>query len=231
MVTSVESAARIMGRILQAVILSQRTRFACRKCTSQIKLPFDSLKGSMLIPILCRCGHEFGFECLSSWLSPNEGKNSCPTCRHELFLTAPNVPPSIDEILAQVHDEHIEGDWFDIATSIHSALSASGIVHRSPTFRDWLLYSQLQAQDSSLLTPWHPSSIDDLRPGLNFAHEEALFQELRRRRAFRVLPVPVPVPVGSLASERQIWNTLREQGYFYDPLYPATATGCAWTRI
>ena len=82
-----------MGRILQAVISSPRTRFACRKYTSHIsdRASLTGLKENMLMPVLCRCGHEFGFECLSSWLSPNGGKNSCPNCRREVFPTAPNV--------------------------------------------------------------------------------------------------------------------------------------------
>ena len=46
---------------------------------------------------------------------------------------------------------------------------------------------------------------------------------------FRVLPVPDLV--GLLASERELWNTLREQGYYYDALRAATASGCAWVRI
>lgn len=233
MVTSVESAARIMGPILQAVISSQSGRFACRKCTSHIsdQASLNSLKGSMLIPVLYRCGHEFGFDCLSSWLSPNEGQNSCPSCRHELFPTAPDI----DDGFAQLHHDDIVDVYFDIAASIHSSLSASAmptasrIEHRSPGFRDWLLYSQLQAQESSLLPPWRPTSVDEFCPRLNAAHEEALFQELRRRRAFRVLPIPGPV--GSLASEREIWNILREQGYYYAPLHAPTASGCFWTRM
>ena len=99
-----ESAARITGRLLQAVTSSQSSLFACRKCTSHIsdKASPTSLKGSMLIPVLCRCGHEFGFQCISSWLSPNEGKNSCPNCRRVLFPTAPNI----NNGFAQLHHDN-----------------------------------------------------------------------------------------------------------------------------
>ena len=105
-----------MGRASQAVISSPSTRFACRKCTSHIsdQASPTSLTGSMLIPVLCRCGHEFGFQCLSSWLSPNGGKNSCPNCRRVLFSTA----PSIDDGFAQLHRDIIRDGLRDIVASL-----------------------------------------------------------------------------------------------------------------
>ena len=77
------------------------------------------------------------------------------------------------------------------------------------------------------LPPWRPDSANP-GPRLNSSDEEALFRELQRRGAFRVLPVAV----GMLLSEeeRDIWAYLRERGYSYDPVYAATSGGCAWTQ-
>lgn len=165
------------------------------------------------------CGHEFGFECLSTWLSPKESKNSCPLCRRELFPAASEV----EDGFVLLHDD-IEEDWNDLASDLDSELRANGIVHRSRPFRDWHLYSQLCGQGANL-PPWRPSSTN-LGPRLNSSQEEALFHELERRGAFRVLPIPV----GLLVSEREIWNFLRDQGYSYDPVYAATSGGCAWSQ-
>ena len=74
---------------------------------------------------------------------------------------------------------------------------------------------------------WRPDSAN-ARPRLNSSEEEALFRELQRRGAFRVLPVAR----GMLLSqeERDIWWYLRERGYSYDPIYAETSGGCAWTQ-
>lgn len=157
------------------------------------------------------CGHEFGIECLSTWLSPETGNNnSCPLCRRELFHAA--APSRRNSEIDTVS-----------ATELDAELSANGIVHRSQHFRDWMLYSQLEAQGA--LPPWRPDSANP-GPRLNPLEEEALFLELQRRGAFRVLPGSV----GYLGSERQIWGVLREQGWGYDAVYAATSGGCAWTQ-
>ncbi|CAF9926173.1 hypothetical protein IMSHALPRED_006881 [Imshaugia aleurites] len=169
------------------------------------------------------CGHEFGKICLEIWLSPKEGKNSCPLCRDQLFPAESPVEEAFVP-LHGLHDVIMEADWDDMATEVNSELSAHGIVHRSRPFRDWLLYSQLQHQGASL-PPWRPSATNP-GPRLDDSQEEALFVELRRRGAFRVLPVPV----GLLVSERETWTFLRDYGYFYDPIYAATSAGCAWSQ-
>ena len=148
MATSVESAARNMGRILQAVISSRRTRCACRKCTSHIsdQASLDTLKRNMLILILCRCGHEFGFECISSWLSPNGGHNSCPNCRHVLFPTA----PTINDGFAPLLRDNIQDDDVDIAESIASIHSSLSRIHSSLS----TIHSILS---TSVITPSEPN--------------------------------------------------------------------------
>ena len=166
------------------------------------------------------CSHEFENECLSTWLSPEEGNNSCPLCRIEFFHPAPAAEdePALSRRNSEIDD--------DIATDLDSELSANGIVHRTPHFRDWLLYTQLQGQGANL-PPWRPDSANP-RPRLNSSEEEALFRELQRRGAFRVLPVAR----GMLLAEedRDIWAYLRERGYSYDPIFAATPGGCAWTQ-
>ena len=171
--------------------------------------------------VLLPCGHEFGYECLSTWLSPEEGNNTCPLCRTELF---PAAPAATDEPALLRRNSEIDND--DIATDLDSELSSNGIVYRTPHFRDWLLYSQLQGLGANLPS-WRPDSANP-RPRLNSAEEEALFRELQRRGAFRVLPVAR----GMLLAEedREIWAYLRGRGYSYDPIYAATSGGCAWRR-
>ena len=73
------------------------------------------------------CGHEFGFECISTWLSPEQGKNTCPLCRYELWPRALEV----EEGHAVMHRE-----WDDMAMELDTELGADGIVHRSRPFQD-----------------------------------------------------------------------------------------------
>lgn len=208
--------------VAQLPVVSKSDLTYGNRCSICREIYGTNITGSGIIcedAIRLPCGHEFGHACISSWLSPEEGKNTCPLCRYELFPAAPEV----EEGFVPSHDA-IEEDWDNMATELDSELSANGIVHRSRHFRDWLLYSQLQGQGANL-PPWRPSSTN-LGPRLGPSQEEALFHELRRRGAFRVLPVPV----GLLVSDRDIWIFLRDHGYSYDPVYAATSGGCAWSQ-
>lgn len=93
------------------------------------------------------CGHEFGYNCLETWLSPEGGKNSCPLCRRPLF---PVVPEIEEGNVLRRNDTGEDGHWNNVAIDLDSELSANGIVHRTQPFRDWLLYSQLDAQGARL---------------------------------------------------------------------------------
>lgn len=208
--------------VAQLPIVSRADLVYGKRCGICREIYGTNITGSGIVTedaVRLPCGHEFEFECLLTWLSPEEGKNSCPLCRHELFPAA----PGIEDGFVLLHND-IEEDWSDVAIDVDSELTANGIVHRSRNFRDWLLYSQLCRQSASL-PPWRPSSTNP-GPRLNSSEEELLFQELERRGAFRVLPIPV----GLLVSEREIWNFLRNQGYSYDPSYAATSSGCAWSQ-
>lgn len=205
--------------VAQLPIVSRADLVYGNRCSICHEIYGPELHGSGEDAVRLPCSHEFGLDCLSTWLSPEGGKNSCPLCRSELFPAAPEV----GEGFVLLHDD-IEQSWDNMATEVDSELSANGIVHRSRPFRDWLLYSQLEHQGATL-PPWRPSSTDP-GPRLDSSHEEALFQELRRRGAFRVLPISVELS----DSEREVWTFLRDDGYSYDPIYAATSGGCAWSQ-
>lgn len=209
--------------VAQLPIVSRTNLVYGNRCGICREIYETKITGSGIVTeeaVLLPCGHEFGYECLSTWLSPEEGNNSCPLCRTELFHAAPTAEeePAPSRRNSEIDD--------DIATELDFGLSANGIVYRTPHFRDWLLYSQLQGQGANVPL-WRPDSAN-ARPRLNSSEEEALFRELQRRGAFRVLPVAR----GMLLSqeERDIWWYLRERGYSYDPIYAETSGGCAWTQ-
>ena len=165
-------------------------------------------------PVRLPCGHEFGFECIRRWLSPEEGKNTCPLCRYQLF-----APPA-----REFEDTRAAWDSIVTAVDFDIELTTSGLMQGSSRFRDWALYSQLQEWGANL-PPWqHDGVFVSLQ--LDSSQENALFMELQRRGAFRVLPIDV----GPLDSEQQIraaWDTLRYHRYSYDPYCTAT-DGSAW---
>ena len=80
------------------------------------------------------CGHEFGFECISTWLSPEEGKNTCPFCRYQLFP----CPLEVEE-----GQGVMQRDWDSMAMELDDDLRADGIVHRSRPFQDVRHLSEL----------------------------------------------------------------------------------------
>lgn len=190
--------------------------------------PYSTEDDAVRLP----CGHELGSMCISAWLSPEGGKHTCPLCRCQLFPRAPEVEGTHeirdlvdgDDILND--DERWENTYVSTTLGVDATLRALGLVHRDRGFRDWFLYQQLHGQDATNLPPWRANPIN-LLPRLDSSEEEALFQELERRGAFRLLPMPV----GPLATDRQIWDFLRDNGYSYDPTYAAIAGGCAWSRL
>lgn len=118
-------------------------------------------------------------------------------------------------------DEDWENNHVSTTPGVDTVLRVFGLLQRDRRFRDWFLYQQLYAQDATNLPLWRADPTDR-RPCLNTSEEEALFQELERRGAFRLLPALV----GPFATNRQIWDFLRDNGYSYD-----TAGDCAWVRL
>ena len=151
------------------------------------------------------CGHEFGSECISTWLSPEGGRTTCPLCRHQLVPGATSASGA----------EETRAIWENLVQAIELELTESmNIIYRSRSrsFRECLLYLELRDQGANL-PPWS-SDDGDVSLRLNQSQEDALFRELRRRGAFIVLPIEV----GPLVTSREIWNMLRELGYSWDPL-------------
>ena len=167
------------------------------------------------------CGHEFGFECISTWLSPEGGRTTCPLCRHQLVPGATSSPEA----------EETSAIWENLVTAIELDIELTEMwpmMYSSRRFRECLLYAELHSQGADL-PPWEAESdagVYSLR--LNAAQEEALFQELQRRGAFLVLPIEVD----PLVTVREIWEILREQGYLWDPVRVAhSIDNCGWTRV
>ena len=191
-----------------------RTELSYGETCGICREPYSTDDAAVRLP----CNHEFGSECISTWLSPEGGKNTCPLCRCQLFPSAPGV-----EETHAIRDEDWDEVFISMCMEIDSSLRAIGIGYRSRGFRDWLLYMRLQDQGAVNLPRWRPD-ITNLRPRLESSQEEALFRELQRIGAFRLLPITV----GPSVSERQIWDLLRDNGYSYGPIHAATVSGCAW---
>ena len=69
-------------------------------------------------PVKLPCGHVFGSECITSWLSPETGKsNTCPMCRLELFPA--QQPP---RTIGDGQGEWIRVDTADIPDDVLAAL-------------------------------------------------------------------------------------------------------------
>lgn len=67
--------------------------------------------------VLLPCGHFCGFDCLSSWLSTNLNRNSCPYCRRKLFAFTTRVEAEV--LLLQGHPRQISED-FNVLNSLMS---------------------------------------------------------------------------------------------------------------
>lgn len=164
------------------------------------------------------CGHEFGFECISTWLSPEGGHKTCPLCRYQLVPRATNTPDL----------ESTRAAWENLITAVELGIEITQrrINAQSLHFREWLLYAEFHNQGANL--PPYRSDTGDMTTRLSRSQEEALFQELQRRGAFIVLPVEV----GPLVSVREIWGYLRAHGYSWHPLRVSSSRdNCGWARV
>ena len=171
-------------------------------------------------PVRLPCGHEFGFECISTWLSPEGGRKTCPLCRHQLVAGTRTTSASEAEETRAIFENIVTAIELDIE------ITERGLtMRRSRSFREWLLYTELRSQGANL--PPLPSDAGEIRTELGPSHEDALFRELQRRGAFLVLPIEV----GPLVTVRAIWDWLRDNGYSWHPRHVANATdNCGWIR-
>ena len=89
------SYSSVMARafIAQLPIVSETDLIYGNRCGICHEIYGTNIAGSGIVTEhairLPSCGHEFGIECLSTWLSPEAGNNSCPLCRSELFHFLP----------------------------------------------------------------------------------------------------------------------------------------------
>ena len=168
------------------------------------------------------CGHEFGFECISTWLSPEGGRTTCPLCRHQLVA---GTTSALDDPEVQAEALAI---FQNIITAVERDIRVTELGlsrHRARSFREWVLYMDLRDRGADL-PPWRPPP-GEIRILLTPPQEEALFRELQRRGAFVVLPFEV----GPLVTVRVIWDYLRETGYCWDPTRALDSPdNCGWSR-
>ncbi|CAR29634.1 hypothetical protein ZYGR_0AD03180 [Zygosaccharomyces rouxii] len=86
-----------MSGVLQAGLLKKDQRV---KDTVLVKL-LESLICSichdlMFVPVMTQCGHNYCYDCLSSWFDSNSNELSCPQCRASI-----SDPPSLNSVLQQ----------------------------------------------------------------------------------------------------------------------------------
>ena len=165
------------------------------------------------------CGHEFGSDCISTWLSPEQGRVTCPLCRHQLVAPTTTASEEADETRA-IFQHFVTAIELEIDITQRELNR-----HRSRRFREWLLYAELHSQGADL-PPWR-SETGEMRTELGPYQEEALFRELRRRGAFLVLPFEVD----PLMTVREIWESLRNSGYSWHPVHVGDGSDdCGWTQ-
>ena len=176
-------------------------------------------------PVRLPCGHEFGFECISTWLSPEGGRTTCPLCRHQLVAgTSTTTVAEAEEETRAIFENIIT------AIELEIEITEQGLSQPQPRpVREWLLYMELRNQGAEL-PPWRPPP-GEIRILLNPPQVEALFQELQRRGAFVVLPFVLPVEVRPHITVRAIWVYLRESGYWWDPTLALDSPDhCGWSQ-
>lgn len=170
------------------------------------------------------CGHEFGLECISTWLSPERGRGTCPLCRHQL------LPVSATSAEEEEREEELSLLWENIVTAIETEIELTqwAIAHPPRVLRECLLYKELRDRGANL-PPYRPHTGDPANitiSPLDPVQEEAFFRLLCDLGAFLV----IPIEVGPLVTVREVWHLLREQGYWWDGmLFVDSADHCGWT--
>lgn len=196
----------------------------------------DSADVAVVLP----CKHHVGLECISTWLSMPR-KNSCPMCRRVFFKVIDHEDveeyrrevvrrvgqqPShaqsrtwYDYFVADAAERYEESlirareffarnsleTWFSDQEELEYNIANRATAFRTLAVREMMLYIDF-GHDGDI-----PPLVGPVRGPLNAEQLEALFQELRRRGAFRFESFEPFVGL----SDRQIWSLHREAGECY----------------
>ena len=101
----------------------------CGICTEAYNEQTENQEESQHTPVKLPCGHVFGSECITSWLSPETGRsNTCPLCRHELFPARQQPTTSNDG----------QGQWMRVNTADIPANVLAALQRQMPGMPDAL---------------------------------------------------------------------------------------------
>ena len=162
----------------------------------------------MEVALRLPCQHLIGSECIRLWLHPDgAAKNSCPYCQHEFFLSQ----SPLDKIAGGGQLTHAEY-WDAYMVTIGVSEEQLTTARESRIARERILYRHLRAADPETQLPI--LTCGESRQGaLSTSQEEALFEELVRRKAFEgMFGGP-----GVLPTSREVWDLLRKDGFAYRP--------------
>ena len=98
--------------------------------------PSDSEPGEEAVRLPCPGGHIVGFNCISSWLSSDMNRRSCPYCRHQFSaLTAP-----LDDRALQLLNYERLLRWFHICQDLRQTVeSLGGTAELVQRWERWLM--------------------------------------------------------------------------------------------
>ena len=77
----------------------------CAICKDSYRNNGWRLGGTLHCPVILRCGHVFGFQCLARWMLTANFDDRCPFCRGEVI--APLSTPEIPERLRDVYSASV----------------------------------------------------------------------------------------------------------------------------
>ena len=126
-----------LPRVAKEDISKESTCIVCRE--EYGTAPSDGEPAEEAVRLPCPGGHIVGFVCISSWLSSERNRNTCPLCRHELFAF-PCLPQN--EIEWQSEYGRRFERWLDEWHIIRSHLRDTGcaperILQWSQWFSSW----------------------------------------------------------------------------------------------
>ena len=107
--TMAENFLAQLPRVAKEEIPDNKICMVCRE--EYGTAPSDSEPAEEAVRLPCPGNHIVGLTCISSWLSSDMNRNSCPYCRHELFALS-NSPQQRARQLSVDHGQRLE-HWMD----------------------------------------------------------------------------------------------------------------------